>query len=235
MRGNEDNQFGALFTVRLRTKYPADIGNPVQHRNSRHCAAGGFLDLAADGDGVAVLHRHLRGDRLCRKRRRVNTASRALWGGGSRRTYVLADHHGYDSAGRDASYDIQSDAGAYVRNAGGHRSKRADGGADCVGTVEPTLMEAAILSVAMTEGEEIILELPSVSINDTMPERARLLPTKVAAERLTPPVTGAAASPPNNEAAVVVMAEGPVAAVPPESDCNAAETSLENVWVRSME
>jgi hypothetical protein len=36
---------------------------------------------------------------------------------------------------------------------------------DCVGTVEPTLMEAAMLSVAMTEGEEIILELPSDSIN----------------------------------------------------------------------
>jgi hypothetical protein len=106
---------------------------------------------------------------------------------------------------------------------------------DWVGTVAPTLIEAGILSVAMTEGEEIILELPSDSIKLTTPESARLLPTSIAADRLTPPETGAAASPPNNEAAVVVIAVGPVDPVDPESDCNAAETSLEKACCKSIE
>src|SRR3984885_11278484 len=107
---------------------------------------------------------------------------------------------------------------------------------DSVGTVVPTLMEAGILSVAMIEGEEIIFALLSDSMSCTMPDNARLLPTNMEADKLTvAPLTGTGASPPNNEAAVDVMAPGPLGATVPESVCKAAETSLENVWLKSME
>jgi len=99
-----------------------------------------------------------------------------------------------------------------------------------VGTVVPTFIEAGILSVAMIEGEEIIFALLSDSIKLTIPESTRLLPTRVAAERLTPPQQ----SPPNREAAVLVIAVVPVDP-DPESDCKAAVTSLEKLWLKSME
>src|SRR5580658_8662287 len=113
---------------------------------------------------------------------------------------------------------------------------------DSVGTVVPTLMEAEILSVAMTEGEEMIFALLCDSIKLTTPWSARLLPTSTEADRPMPPP----ASPAISEAAVVETAGSPededpvdVAPVPPvpvtpvdvdvdpESACNAAVTSLE--------
>src|SRR5580658_1412656 len=70
---------------------------------------------------------------------------------------------------------------------------------ESVGTVVPTLMDAGILSVAMTAGAERTFALLSDSINDTVPRSWRLLPTSMAAERPTPPPL---VSPDINEAAV---------------------------------
>ncbi len=100
-----------------------------------------------------------------------------------------------------------------------------------VGTVVPTLIEAGMLSVAMIEGEEIIFALLSDSIKLTIPESTRLLPTSVAPLRVMPPP----ASEPKSEAAVFVIGAAVEPVPPPESDCNAAVTSLEKVWLRSME
>src|SRR5580700_1880716 len=86
-----------------------------------------------------------------------------------------------------------------------------------VGTVVPTLMDAGILSVAMTAGAERTLARLWDSINVTVPRSWRLLPTSMAADRLTPPP---AASPDIREPAV--LATDPVAF----SDCNAAVMSL---------
>ena len=95
-----------------------------------------------------------------------------------------------------------------------------------VGTVVPTFTLAGMLSVAITEGAEMILALLSDSINVTVPSSSRLLPTNAAAESPTPPLVRL----PSREAAVVVAL-----LVDPEIDCNAAVTSLEKAWVKSME
>ena len=97
-----------------------------------------------------------------------------------------------------------------------------------VGTVVPTLMDAAMLSVAIIDGDEMIFALLSDSIKLTMPESTRLFPTSVEADRLTPPPV----SDPNSEAAVFVTTVDPVV---PASEVKAAVTSLEKVWDRSME
>jgi hypothetical protein len=94
-----------------------------------------------------------------------------------------------------------------------------------VGTVVPTLMDAGILSVAIIDGEEIIFALVSDSIRLTIPERMRLFPTSVAADRVTPPPVSA----PNSEAAVLVDPVAPVSA------CSAAVTLVEKLWLKSME
>src|ERR1700678_1034696 len=87
---------------------------------------------------------------------------------------------------------------------------------DSVGTVVPTLMDAGILSVAMTAGAERTLALLSDSINDTVPRSSRLLPTSMAADRPMPPPV----SPDIREAAV--FATDPVAF----NDCSEAVMSL---------
>ena len=67
-----------------------------------------------------------------------------------------------------------------------------------VGTVVPTLTVAGMLSVAMTEGAEMILALLSDSISVTRPSSSRLFPTNMAAERRNAML----ARLPSNEAAV---------------------------------
>jgi len=131
-----------------------------------------------------------------------------------------------------------------------------------VGTVVPTLMDAGMLSVAIIDGVEMTFALLCVSINDTMPERARLLPTSMDAVNAAPPPLKAE----SNEAAVLVIAvpvpedevpvevdpadpeevevevevddvdeDPPMGGAVPESVCSWAVTSLENAWVKSTE
>ncbi len=54
---------------------------------------------------------------------------------------------------------------------------------DSVGTVVPTVMEAGMLSVAMTEGAEMTLARLSDSIKVTTPRSSRLFPTSMEADR----------------------------------------------------
>ena len=93
---------------------------------------------------------------------------------------------------------------------------------ESVGTVVPTLMDAAILSVAITDGAERTLARFCDSINVTVPSSSRLLPTSAENERFVVP----SAKAPINECTVLA---------PLVSCCTLPVTSLEKLCDRSMD
>src|SRR5665213_2475171 len=108
MRSDKDDQLSSLFAVGFRTEQRTHKGDSIQQWDSRHRGGGSLLDLAPNGDGVAVLHGHLSGDGLGCKRGRVNAASRGGSAGRSGGTDVLVDNHSDNTARRHPGYDIES-------------------------------------------------------------------------------------------------------------------------------
>ena len=100
---------------------------------------------------------------------------------------------------------------------------------DWVGTVEPTLIDAGMLSVAITDGAERTLALLCASRSVTVPRSSRLLPTNIAADSPLAPGT-----PPNPFARPASrLAEVGAELLP--LVVNAPETEVPVELVRSME